>query len=216
MENDMDIKKLLKLQDELNILTAGENWKLGTTDKGREINWYIAITMETCELIDSLNWKHWSNINSKDNIDNAKLELADIWHFILSQMLVEGFDGKQYINFKQRDYNRDKVIYHSVKLIQEVVSPITARLSVILNEFNELMCMLFDSEEEFVKLYLGKSVLNRFRVANKYAEGKYIKIWVGGLEDNVYMQDFLEFTQDPDELYNLLKIEYAKVSDEVN
>lgn len=208
----MNIEKLLKLQDELNILTAGENWKSGTTNKGREIDWYRAIMMETCELIDSLNHKHWRAINAEDDIDNARLECVDIWHFILSQMLVEGFDDKKYINFENKPYNRDKTIYHATRLIHEVSSPITARLSVVLKEFNELMCMLFDTEEEFVKLYLGKSILNRFRVANKYAEGKYIKIWVGGSEDNVYMQDFLEITQDPDELYNLLKIEYAKVS----
>jgi hypothetical protein len=41
--------------------------------------------MEAAEAIDSFNWKHWKNIESEPDLDNAKVELVDIWHFIMLQ-----------------------------------------------------------------------------------------------------------------------------------
>jgi hypothetical protein len=35
--------------------------------------------MEAAEAIDSFNWKHWKDIEGEPDLDNAKVELVDIW-----------------------------------------------------------------------------------------------------------------------------------------
>ncbi|MCW1349087.1 dUTP diphosphatase, partial [Campylobacter jejuni] len=44
---------------------------------------------ECAELIDSFAWKHWKNISSPTNWENVRIEIVDIWHFILSLLLEE-------------------------------------------------------------------------------------------------------------------------------
>ena len=53
---------------------------------------------------------------------------------------------------------------------------------------------LIDSKlswDDLAKTYVGKNVLNRFRQANGYKEGTYIKIWQGE-EDNVHLAAVME------------------------
>ena len=63
------IEEMYKLQDKLNRDTNGAEWATsGMTKEGREINWLRCIYMETAEAIDSMNWKHWKDINSSDDL----------------------------------------------------------------------------------------------------------------------------------------------------
>jgi len=82
-------KEMFYLQDKLNSDTNGKEWTKGRTLQDREINWYRCIYMEAAEAIDSLNWKHWKDINKADDIENIKIELVDIWHFVMSQSIVD-------------------------------------------------------------------------------------------------------------------------------
>jgi hypothetical protein len=70
-------------------LPAGASliWTEGATKEGRQISWLRCIYMEAAEAIDSFNWKHWKNIESEPDLDNAKVELVDIWHFIMSEAI---------------------------------------------------------------------------------------------------------------------------------
>jgi len=81
------IRDMVELQNTLNVKTNGENWVSGVTDKGKIIRWWMCLNMEACELIDSLPWKHWKAINNEIDIDNIKIEITDIWHFILSAVI---------------------------------------------------------------------------------------------------------------------------------
>ncbi len=66
------------------------------------------------------------------------------------------------------------------------------------------------------EMYIGKNTLNRFRQANGYKTGEYLKIW-DGKEDNVWLQDILEKSKDievsslSDLVYNQLEIKYNEI-----
>ena len=78
---------MLRMQEELNNKTCGVNWRSNKTDKGRVIDWKLCMLMETSELFNSLNWKHWKSINDEDDTKNIKIEIVDIWHFLMSYIL---------------------------------------------------------------------------------------------------------------------------------
>ena len=47
--------------------------------------YYRAIWVECAEMLDHFGWKWWKKQDA--DIDQVKLELVDIWHFGLSEML---------------------------------------------------------------------------------------------------------------------------------
>lgn len=78
------IKKMVLLQKKLNDETNSPSWVYGITKHGNKVNWLRCIHMEGAELIDSFPWKHWKDLNADADIENAKVELTDIYHFLLS------------------------------------------------------------------------------------------------------------------------------------
>ena len=78
------IKEMFELQQKLNDDTNGKDWEKGYTKSGNMINWKRCIYMECAELIDSFAWKHWKDLSKPTDWDNVKVEIIDIWHFILS------------------------------------------------------------------------------------------------------------------------------------
>ena len=91
----MTIKEMMQMQDRLNRATAGESWKWGTASNGKKINWWRCIHMEAAEFINSFPWKHWKDVGAKPDIENAKMELVDIWHFILSEAIRDGYEPNE-------------------------------------------------------------------------------------------------------------------------
>jgi len=81
------ILQMLELQQQLNDSTNGLNWENGVTKNGKQINWRRCIYLETAELVESYPWKHWKNINASPDYDNIKIEIVDIWHFVMSEAL---------------------------------------------------------------------------------------------------------------------------------
>jgi len=201
----MNIKEIVEYQNSLNTKTCGEDWVKGVCSKtNRNINWYLAIHMEAAEAIDCFPWKHWKSVDSGVDIDNLKIELVDIFHFIISQLItstgietttaileqyiksnrnVKMFDWENYIIF-----NLEKLSLHAIK----------ENINFILDTFFEIIgCIPGFNIEELLKIYIGKNVLNEFRQNNGYKEGTYIKLWDGKNEDNVFM---LEIISDMDTL----------------
>lgn len=211
-----NFKEMFGLQDKLNINTNGAKWKKGTTVQGRNINWYRCIYMETAEAIDSLNWKHWKDINKTDDLENLKIELVDIWHFLMSQAIVDkGLDKaindsyKVFMMFSNTTYQNDLTLLDILEKIilisanKELPTELFYRAVNIINGF---------SMKDVYLLYIGKNCLNQFRQDNGYKDGSYIKIW-NGKEDNVYMQQILD--ENPnityDNLYSSLNVIYSEL-----
>lgn len=80
------IKDMLKTQALLNAKTNGENYISDNprTTKGRFIYYPICMKMEAAELLDSIPWKHWKHNETDYDVDNIRIEIIDILHFVLS------------------------------------------------------------------------------------------------------------------------------------
>ncbi len=87
MTQEAKLVQMLTLQQKLNDETNGDGWERGVTKQGKIIDWRRCIYIESAELIDSYPWKHWKNIDANVDYDNIRVELVDIWHFIMSELL---------------------------------------------------------------------------------------------------------------------------------
>ncbi|OPX27554.1 MAG: hypothetical protein B1H07_01110 [Campylobacteraceae bacterium 4484_166] len=216
------INDMLAQQKRLNDETNGLNWELGLTKFDKEINWARCIYMETAELIDSTPWKHWKNIDHNSDLENIKLELVDIWHFILSLLLQEKSikqiikivdDYTVYIidkkfQWKEAVEKSEKLMMLALKISQNNKTN-TKELKKLINMFFKLCSICELNFVMLYKLYLSKNCLNKFRQDHGYKDGTYIKTW-NGQEDNEHMmkllleKDNISF----DQLYEQLEILY--------
>lgn len=94
------LREMILNQYNLNSNISGEGWVFGLAKTGKQINWARAIMLEGAELIDSYPWKHWKNIDDKADYANIKIELSDIWHFIMSYQI-----HIEFINTLSRKFN---------------------------------------------------------------------------------------------------------------
>jgi len=222
---------MLQLQKELNDSTNGENWTDGITKNGKKIDWNRCIYMECAEIIDSFAWKHWKNIDKEPDYNNLKIEVVDIWHFVLS-LAIENYtknmlgsievlaqDISQMQNFQKIDNNDEK--FSDIETIMSQVEKIIAisldrdnlKIDVLINKFFDLVTMSGLNLSELYKLYVGKNILNQFRQDHGYKDGSYIKVW-NGEEDNVVMMRIWQENPniDPDGLYKELTKQYIALN----
>lgn len=75
------------------------------------LNYTRAASQELAELIDSVPWKWWAKYQEFDR-QNAKVEVVDLFHFLISLAQVLGMDAsdvhdlynqKNKLNFKRQD-----------------------------------------------------------------------------------------------------------------
>ena len=184
------LNSIFRMQDEMNTVAIGENWKNEAQD------WRLAMALESAELIESMPWKWWKN--SEADIDNAKIETVDILHFAISLFTVEMGDNassieRLMIRLEEDSLSRDSVldgddeIVENAKLLMRQTLDLTNAEDILVSVIN-LSYSLGMDWISLAKLYTGKNVLNKFRQDNGYKEGTYTKTW-NGEEDNVYMQN---------------------------
>jgi len=222
------ILQMLELQQELNDATNGLNWENGITKNGKKIDWRRCIYLETAELIESYPWKHWKNIDASPDYANIKIEIVDIWHFIMSETLrlykieslgsiediaevVSKMDG--FKTFQDEQEQSKLSAYKEIEIVEEMIKILfcNSDINTLIISFLNMSSQLNLKLPELYKLYVGKNILNKFRQNSGYKEGSYIKVW-NGKEDNVVMQTILDTKTDitPNELYDALKEAYPK------
>ncbi len=217
------IYAMLQLQNELNNDTNGVQWRSDVTKNGKRINWKRCIYMETAELIDSFPWKHWKSIDDQPDMQNIKIELVDIWHFLMSYLLkfneldaaaklIDNLKGTK-SDIKIQKWDNEKVdeyldIFEELMALALVKNDSEMMQEALLEQFFKACDSVGLSFDELYSLYIGKNALNQFRQEHGYKEGTYTKIW-NGKEDNVVMQEIL--SAHPDIGYEALKEELRKV-----
>ena len=220
------VLQMLELQQSLNDATNGLNWEEGTTKNGKTIDWRRCIYLEAAELIESYPWKHWKNIDASPDYANIKIEIVDIWHFVMSETLrlykidnlgsiedIATMVGKMpdFELFSQNEKSPTLDSYEEIALVEEMIKILFCDTDInkLIVSFLSMSAKLNLKLPELYKLYIGKNILNKFRQENGYKEGSYIKIW-NGKEDNVVMQSVLEEKENitPEELYKALEENY--------
>lgn len=190
--------EMWNLQDSLNAATSGADWK----EKNQ--NWNLAIKAEIVEFFDYVGWKWWKEPSKtrKPTDMQARLELVDIWHFLLSKVIENCAEDSQpqQLAFDQITYNSSKIGAADAKL--EYLERVDHGNCSLVERIHYLSCSILACHwtwDELYKAYIGKVALNNFRQANGYKEGTYQKIWGHGgttgkeLEDNWYLETILEY-----------------------
>lgn len=213
----------IPIQNELNCFTNGDQWVTGFDKNGARLDWSKAIYMELVEAIDSFPWKWWRG-GSKVDLQNFKVEMIDVYHFLLSEFIFN--HGKSmtsllgYLAEKCRAVGNEANV-DTVQLCEMMIKEIMHyRHDKDMDRFDNFIALFvltaaktFDSADEFFKLYYSKSVLNKFRQLNGYANGTYKKVW-NGEEDNVVMGKIMDGIEevDPAAILSALSREYSKVN----
>ena len=195
------------MQEEHNI-QVHQNWR----EEGYE--YYRAIWVECAEMLDHFGWKWWKK--QSPDMDQVKLELVDIWHFALSELirsksLEEGL-AVRLANIRAAEPDPE-LFRRAIECL--AASSLNSR-SFEMDCFVDAMRSLPMELNELFELYIGKNILNRFRQNHGYKEGTYRKEW-SGREDNEHLIEALdtlrvEPDQVPNVLYQELERRYAAAS----
>ena len=198
MQSDDAISMLMtmaSMQEEHNAQVHPQ-WK----EQGYE--YYRAIWVECAEMLDHFGWKWWKN--QEPDIDQVKLELVDIWHFALSELIrseqLHEDLGAELANVEPID-STPEIFREAIESL--AISSLQSR-SFKMSDFTYAMRTLPMDLKELFALYVGKNVLNRFRQDHGYKEGSYRKLWAGR-EDNEHLIEILEsISVEPAEMFDML------------
>jgi len=206
------IRIMLNLQDSINSI-IDMDWR----EKGHP--WFRAIWTECAEMLDHVGWKWWKY--TEKNIDQVHLEIIDIWHFALSEMLLEDemeslCESISSAFEKCTEWNEEYDVENLRAGIEAFAAHTLLNKKFSIELFVKIMIQSGLKPLELFKMYVGKNILNKFRQDNGYKTGEYIKIWEGQ-EDNVWLSEILEKTSPTNsnyevEIYDKLMNQYKKIT----
>jgi len=92
--NDMDkLENIFELQEQLNSRIGVNMNDMSDEDRTKWIlNYVRAMQQELAELTDSVPWKWWAKYQEFDK-QNAKVEIVDLFHFLISLAQVMGMSA---------------------------------------------------------------------------------------------------------------------------
>ncbi len=106
------LEEIFRLQNELNLRIGVHTDGLPVEEKTKWVlNYTRAMQQEMAELIDSVPWKWWAKYQEFDE-QNAKVEVIDLFHFLVSLAQVLGMSPddlyqaylkKNQVNHKRQD-----------------------------------------------------------------------------------------------------------------
>lgn len=112
MENIDQLRELWRMQKALNERIGVHTDGMPETDKAKWIlNYCRAMSQEIAELTDSVPWKWWAKYQKFDE-QNARVEVVDLFHFLISLAQVLGMSAddvftayvkKNEVNFKRQE-----------------------------------------------------------------------------------------------------------------
>lgn len=205
------LMRCLHLQDSFNSAVNPE-WKTAG------YAWNRAMWVEAAELADHYGYKWWKNINSAPDTKQILLELVDIFHFLLSDLMIRRrLTGSEHaanvLNafafakaHSPKNANKETVLKTVETFVEDCVTNEYA-----LNSYFRMVVVFGFTLEDIVDYYLGKNVLNLFRYDNGYKTGEYKKIW-NGVEDNKVLEEILDTGErDFETIYRKLQEVYTSL-----
>ena len=112
MENPDQLRELFRMQKALNERIGVNTDGMSEEEKTKWLlNYTRAMQQELAELTDSVPWKWWAKYQKFDE-QNARVEVVDLFHFLISMAQVLGmsaddvFDAyvkKNAVNFQRQD-----------------------------------------------------------------------------------------------------------------
>lgn len=190
------LKECAQLQAELN-----DKYTPAWRTEGRlhdRIDYPMAAAYELlAEFLPSAkNFEWWKPAKELDPL-NARVELVDALHFILSEMILQN-PSPEALKNALSEPNLEQALpdsYHTLELstaLKRCVRSCLTHLndSFILVDFSILCRAAGSSLTEILGMYRGKNLLNGFRINNGYKQGTYEKVWIlqgEAQEDNYWV-----------------------------
>ena len=105
------------MQDALNKRIGVHMESMNEEEKTRWIlNYTRAMTQEIAELVDSVPWKWWAKYQKFDE-QNARVEVVDLFHFLISLAQVLGMSADDvfaaYMKKNEVNFKRQETGYHT-------------------------------------------------------------------------------------------------------
>jgi hypothetical protein len=217
MLSDQQARTMLSLQSAMNA-KVDPDWVAARYPYMR------AVVIEAAEAIEHHGWKWWKK--QEKDLPQLQMELIDIWHFLLSQILLneggsesaallklndqlEAIENSNQVYFDGKSYNLS-----SMELLEqiELLIGISAARRIEMSVFASIMSNCEMDWTELYCQYVGKNVLNFFRQDHGYQDGSYQKMW-NGREDNEYLVEVMADLDPSDaeyenKLYSALRKHY--------
>jgi len=112
MDKPDQLRELWRMQDALNQRIGVHTHGMSVEEKTKWLlNYSRAMQQEMAELIDSVPWKWWAKYQKFDE-QNARVEVVDLFHFLISMAQVLGMSAddvfaayvkKNEVNFKRQE-----------------------------------------------------------------------------------------------------------------
>jgi len=209
------IKDIFDIQHKLNSSILGGEYT------SSNIPFHRATVVETAELYDHVGYKWWKH-QEEGSIEQAQLEIVDILHFFVSELLCQHPEDyhQMCIPLLITDFTNNRITKTASKeskllAVDKFINANPQYLADRTNAFVQL-CYEFDlSLLKLYKMYIGKNALNYFRQANGYKDGSYNKNnWKNKnnepCEDNVVLAEILETEWNTfEDVYNNLQTHYS-------
>lgn len=185
------IIECMNLQSRTNSL-VNPDWKKAN------YNWRRAMWIEAAELTDLVGYKWWKDLTKEPNQKQILLEVVDIFHFLLSDILLNNrYSANDVYNSLKwaKTHHYAPTREDKIRQIEEFVAVCLDGHGLLHPSFFQLMHAVDVRIEDLLKYYLGKNALNKFRQDNGYKDGSYRKQWnfLGNqVEDNVVLEHIME------------------------
>lgn len=173
---------MLRMQDAMNS-RVNPDWR----NAGNA--WYRAIWTECAEMLDHYGWKWWKH--QEPDLAQVHLELVDIFHFAMSEALLDHPDAGAAATAIARALSQPGSQSDFRAAIEDLAMQTIHDQRMRFSSFATVMQLAGMSFDELYRTYVGKNVLNFFRQDHGYKDGSYIKVW-DGREDNEHLAELLD------------------------
>jgi dimeric dUTPase (all-alpha-NTP-PPase superfamily) len=126
MDTPDQLRELFRMQRALNQRIGVNTDQMSDEEKTKWVlNYCRAMTQEIAELTDSVPWKWWAKYQKLDE-QNARVEVVDLFHFLISTAQVLGMSAddvfnayvkKNEVNFKRQESGYSEKDHHDSKHI---------------------------------------------------------------------------------------------------
>ena len=201
---------MIGLQEEMN-LKVNPSWRTAGYP------WHRAIWTECAEMLEHVGWKWWKDLSAGSDIEQIRLEVVDIWHFGMSDLMGRESDTTRIAARLADDYqtiaerSNDNTLHD---LIEAIAQTTLTRRSFDPQAFFALVRGVELDIDSLHRRYVGKNVLNFFRQDHGYKAGLYRKTW-SDREDNEHLAEIVaaldaDVASFRDDIYSALELRYRR------
>ena len=194
----VDSKKLQVMAE----MQDGYNKAVHPEWRAQAYEYYRAIWVECAELLDHYGWKWWKH--QERDLEQVRLELIDIWHFGLSDLIRADALDATVLPPLLEPPGPDMTLASAVEVL---AADVLERRGFAVAPFAAVMRALPMTFDELFELYVGKNVLNGFRLAHGYKTGSYQKTWHGREDNEHLIEIFRALDCEPEQVPDALSAE---------